>query len=224
MPTSNDEQIIQSWHLNAKAWTGAIKNQQIESRIRVTNQAIIETVVAYQPTTALDVGCGEGWLCRALAAQSVEVTGIDVVPALIDTAKQLGLGSYQCCAYEEIAEALAKHAKFDVAICNFSLLGKTSVESLLDAISNLLCREGHFIIQTLHPLEADGDAPYHDGWRTGSWQGFGPQFTTPAPWYFRTIESWQQQLYRSGFNRVECREPIHPETQKPASMIFICSN
>jgi len=223
MPTFNDEQVIQSWHINAKAWTEAIHDQAIESRIRVTNQAIINAVMEYQPATALDLGCGEGWLCRALVAQDVNVTGVDVVPALIDTAKRLGSGAYQCCAYENIAQTLAKQAKFDVAICNFSLIGKTSVELLLQAIPSLLGGKGHLFIQTLHPLLAGGDAPYHDGWREGSWQGFGPQFTSPAPWYFRTIESWKQQLHRRGFKLIECREPIHPDTQKPASMIFICS-
>ena len=60
MTRLNDKQIIHSWEKNAKAWIEAIQNEEIESRKLVTNQTIIDAIVAYKPATALDVGCGEG--------------------------------------------------------------------------------------------------------------------------------------------------------------------
>ena len=51
--------------------------------------------------------------------------------------------------------------------------------------------------------------------------GFSSDFVDPAPWYFRTLESWIQLFMTSGLRLVELREPIHPQTQKPASVIFI---
>ena len=88
----------------------------------------------------------------------------------------------------------------------------------------LLADKGALIIQTLHPLVAGGDESYEDGWRRGSWAGFSEEFTDPAPWYFRTLESWKSLLTDSGFCRIEMREPIHPETGKPASVIFIAED
>jgi hypothetical protein len=35
------------------------------------------------------------------------------------------------------------------------------------------------------------------------------------------MESWEQLLVEGGFKIVEMREPVHPETGKPASVIFI---
>ena len=107
---------------------------QIESRILVTDQAIIDAVVGRSPNVVLDIGCGEGWLVRALAARGI---------------------------------------------------------------------------------------PYVDGWRTGSWAGFSSDFTDPAPWYFRTMESWVKLLTESGFRVLEVREPLNPKTPKPASALFI---
>jgi hypothetical protein len=35
------------------------------------------------------------------------------------------------------------------------------------------------------------------------------------------MESWERILAEAGFKIVERREPLHPETAKPASVIFI---
>jgi hypothetical protein len=110
----------------------------------------------------------------------------------------------------------------DTAVCNFSLLGNDSVEAMLRALSWYLRRRGRLIVQTLHPRAACGDAPYEDGWREGSWRGFGPGFTSPAPWYFRTLDSWLRMLRRCGFELEEMREPTLPDSSVPASVLFMC--
>ena len=84
------------------------------------------------------------------------------------------------------------------------------------------CHQSTLIIQTLHPVAACGEQPYRDGWRAGNWRNFGAEFSDPAPWYFRTLESWFSLLLRSGFEMVECREPTAPDATAPASIIFVC--
>nr|WP_182915717.1 hypothetical protein [Massilia cavernae] len=70
-------------------------------------------------------------------------------------------------------------------------------------------------------MVACGDAPYRDGWREGSWAGFSSDFTDPPPWYFRTLESWIRLYSNHGFRLVEVREPVHPASGKPVSVILI---
>ena len=217
----SDAKIVDSWHRNATPWTSAVRESRIESRKLVTNQAIIDAVLSRSPKTVLDIGCGEGWLARALSEHGIRAIGVDVVPDLIEQAKRAGGGDFRVASYEDIA-AGKLDAKVDVAIANFSLIGKESVENLLASVSSLLAPTGTFIIQTLHPVVATGDQPYKDGWRTGSWTGFSEDFTDPAPWYFRTLESWVALLDASGLHLLELREPVHPGTGKPASAIFIC--
>lgn len=220
MPPRNDAQVIDSWHTNAAAWTRVVREGRIESRQQVTDAAIVQAVLSRRPRTVLDLGCGEGWLVRALAGHGIAGTGVDAVAALVDQAQQAGGGSFAVASYEAIADgALAVRA--DVVVANFSLLGDVAVERLLRRVPALVEPGGAFIVQTLHPVAACGNRPYEDGWREGTWAGFGDEFTDPAPWYFRTVGSWVALLARAGMRVAELREPLHPATGAPASIIFV---
>jgi 2-polyprenyl-3-methyl-5-hydroxy-6-metoxy-1,4-benzoquinol methylase len=220
MDPLSDAKIIDSWHTNATPWTDAIRREQIESRRLVTNAAVVDAVVARAPTSALDIGCGEGWLARALAAHGIATIGVDVVPALIERARELGGGDFRVASYEAIA-AGALDVRVDVAVANFALIGHEAVDALVRRVPSLLTPCGALVVQALHPVVATGDAPYRDGWRTGSWAGFGEAFSDPAPWYFRTLESWHRLLVDSGLRVIEMREPVHPISGRPASVIFV---
>jgi 2-polyprenyl-3-methyl-5-hydroxy-6-metoxy-1,4-benzoquinol methylase len=215
-----DAQILASWHKNAAPWTTAVRSGQIESRKLVTDRAIVDAVVGRSPQSVLDVGCGEGWLCRELSQRGIRATGIDVVPALIETARSAGGGTFDVASYEDIVAGRFR-ISVDAIVCNFALLGEHSVEGLLAAVPRMLNVSGALIVQTLHPVVACGDLPYRDGWRRGSWLGFSADFTDAPPWYFRTLESWIRLLLGSGLKLREMCEPLHPVTGKPASVLFV---
>ena len=219
-PPFSDAKIVESWHKNAASWTVAVREGHIESRRQVTDQAIINTLLDSSPASVLDIGCGEGWLVRELAASHIPAIGIDAIPGLIESAQRAGNSAFRVMTYEELA-AGKLNAQVDAAVCNFSLLGKESVEGIFRAAASLLRPKGFFIVQTLHPIMACGTLPYQDGWREGSWDGFNGSFIDPAPWYFRTIEGWIRLFTENQLRVAEVREPIHPKTSKPASMIFI---
>ena len=146
--------------------------------------------------------------------------GVNVVAALIEQARAGGGGEFTVASYDAIARGELE-ISVDVAVANFALIGKDTVDALIRATPKLLQPGGALIIQTLHPVIACGDLPYKDGWRTGSWAGFSDDFTDPAPWYFRTLESWVELIANSGLTLAELREPIHPTTNKPAAVLFI---
>lgn len=220
MDKLSDQQIIEAWKENASPWVTAIREEQIESRVLVTNNAIIDAIVNTGARTCLDIGCGEGWLVRELDEAGLSCVGIDAIPELITQAKSAGGGEFQTVSYEDLSYKAVKKS-FDVAVCNFSLLGKESVERIFRKVSGLLNNSGFFIVQTMHPIIACGELEYKDGWREGSWVGFNSDFGTPAPWYFRTIESWKSLYVNNGFQLKEVIEPLNPKTQVPASIIFI---
>ncbi len=216
----SDAKIVDSWHKNAAPWIVAVREHQIASRRLITDRSIVDAVVSCDGKTVVDIGCGEGWLTRELTVRGMMVLGVDIVPELIETARKIGAQRFALLSYEEIAAGKLS-ARFDLAVANFSLLGDESVVGLFRSMKSILHPQGYFIVQTMHPTIACGENAYLDGWRSGTWTGFSTDFTDPAPWYFRTFENWVNLYSSNGFNLVEIREPIHPQTNKPASTIFI---
>ena len=216
----SDNKIVEAWGKNASPWIAAVREGMIESRKLCTDHAIVDAVLSCVPHKVIDLGCGEGWLTRELSLRGLQVLGIDIIPAFIKEAQRAGKGDFQVLSYEEIVEGKFE-STVDAIVCNFSLLGKESVDGVFRAASRLLNPRGAFIVQTLHPLVECGDAPYQDAWREGTWAGFSNDFIDPAPWYFRTLESWIKLFLNSKFQLCELREPIHPKSGKPASVIFI---
>ncbi|OQK15557.1 methyltransferase type 12 [Methyloprofundus sedimenti] len=220
MPSYTDKNIVNSWLQNAKPWITAIRDNEIESRSLITNKAIIDTILQTSPKSVLDIGCGEGWLARELRKSGINILGIDIVPDLIEAAKKEGGGRFELVSYEDLAQGVIKE-KFDTIVCNFSLFGDITVTNIFQYIPRMLNDNGYFIIQTIHPIEKCGDAKYEDGWRKGSWAGFSNEFSNPAPWYFRTLETWKALFHHSGLDLSDLIEPINPQTKTPASIIFI---
>lgn len=220
MNPERDREIIDSWRRNASPWTAAVRDGEIESRILVTDLAIVDAVMSCSPDSVLDLGCGEGWLVRELAPRVTRAVGVDGIPALIDQARSAGGGEFIFAPYEAILPGSVR-GRFDVVVCNFSLFGREVVESLFAAVPSLLRPGGHFVVQTLHPVVANGESAYVDGWRDGSWAGFGPDFVDPPPWYFRTVDNWLALFSAYGFGLRATLEPVNPKTGKPASIIFV---
>lgn len=107
-PRLSDRQVIISWQNNASPWIAAVREQQIESRRLITDAAIVQAVLDCQPSTVLDIGCGEGWLAHTLVEHGMQVLGVDVVAELVDAANaershHLGNCEFRVMSYEEIA-------------------------------------------------------------------------------------------------------------------------
>lgn len=219
MSSDREERINASWNTNAEAWTNAIGNKEIDSRNRVTNAALLERIQSLSVSTMLDIGCGEGWLVRQVTQLGIEAVGIDGSGPLIEQAKSLSEHTFEQVLYEDLATKRFNMA-FDLAVCNFSLLGCDSVEKVFKAVPALLTDNGHLMVQTLHPVVVSENALYKDGWRDGSWAGFSAAFVDPAPWYFRTIESWVSLFVSNGFKPPVLTEPVDPLTNRPASLIM----
>lgn len=217
---SKNERIIESWLANADAWIDTIQYQLIKSRENVTNKAIVNEVQSLYPTRVLDMGCGEGWLCRKLADEGINTVGIDGSPPLIKEAKRLHDGEYYEMTYEEFTDQPKPFSyTFDVAVFNFSLLAK-EIDSLLLSVKDVLSSKGHLVIQTLHPFNFGH--PYVNHWKEENYEKMRAGYKKSMPWYFRTMSGWKNVLNDAGLTIVDLVEPINSETLKPESLILVC--
>jgi len=212
--------MLRSWDANADAWTDAVREKRIASRRAGTDAAIVAAVLRSKPASVLDVGCGEGWLARAIAPHGCRVVGIDASEVLVASAQALGGGAFFAMTYDALdARAAELGAPFDVAVCNFSLL-EAELAPLLDALHRLIGANGTLVIQTVHPWVACGDAPYVDGWREETFASFGGGFVAPMPWYFRTLASWIDAIGAAGFAIGRVVEPVDAASGRPLSLLI----
>jgi len=211
--------LLHSWHHNAHSWIEAIRTGSIDSRLKVTDQAILLAVLGRQPERVLDLGCGEGWLLRALKERSIEAIGVDGDATLVEFSRTSSACQVHLASYEELAEAKVDIGNaYDVICANFALLHQDIIP-LLAAMNALLAPGGALLIQTLHPWAAAG-GDYQDGWREETFEGFKGDWQ-PMPWYFRTLSSWVNALDMAGFRLASVQEPQHPQSPLPQSLLLV---
>jgi 2-polyprenyl-3-methyl-5-hydroxy-6-metoxy-1,4-benzoquinol methylase len=219
--SDREREILQSWIANSNPWIRTVQHGEIESRKLATNAAITEAVAALEPATVLDVGCGEGWLCRALESQGIAAYGVDGSPVLIEEALSTGSSKFLVQSYADIiVRGVVWSQMFDVIVCNFSLFGKDSTAPLLRALHPHLAVDGHMVIQTLHPSNPSIDATDVSGWRTESWEGMQGSYSAPYQWYYRTSRDWHALFRASGLIIEDVSEVLHPARNIPWSIIF----
>lgn len=218
MPNA-ESTLLHSWHHNAQAWIDAVRGGAIQSRVEVTDQAILLAVLGRQPERVLDLGCGEGWLLRALAQRGIEAVGVDGDAALVEAARAAGSSTVHVASYAALVEAQVDIGRDYELICaNFALLHQDIIP-LLAAMHALLAPGGALAIQTLHPWSAAA-SDYQDGWREETFAGFKGQWQ-PMPWYFRTLSSWLNALDMAGFQLASLQEPQHPQSPVPQSLLLV---
>ena len=209
-----------SWAANAAAWTRAVREGAIASRRQGTDAAMVAALRALRPRRVLDLGCGEGWLCRALSGLGIETVGVDAAPALVAAARAAGPSRFECLDYAALAAAPAALGRFDAIACNFALLDE-ELAPLLRGLQGLCEPAASLVIQTVHPWTACGEAPYAPGWRTEGFSGFGEGFAAPMPWYFRRIEDWLALLAETGWRLHALQEPQAPDGTRPLSLLLV---
>jgi len=94
----------------------------------------------------------------------------------------------------------------------FLYLERGAVNHIFQQAPSLLNEGGSLILQTIYPVNES---------REGSWVGFNNKFRDPAPWYFRTLETWEALFLGNGFKLKEMLTPLNKKTKIPVSVVFI---
>jgi 2-polyprenyl-6-hydroxyphenyl methylase/3-demethylubiquinone-9 3-methyltransferase len=101
----------------------------------------------------LDVGCGGGLLCEALARAGASVSGIDLAPGMIEVARlhateQSLQIDYRVAAAEAVAESAA--GTFDIVTSMEMLEHVPEPEAMIATLARLVRPGGHLFLSTLN--------------------------------------------------------------------------
>jgi SAM-dependent methyltransferase len=148
------------WESSAAAWIGHLGPQGDRGRRYVLDPAMRERFKKGGFARALDVGCGEGRVCRMLAEHGIHATGIDPTEALITHAKELDkTGDYRIGRAEAL---LFEEASFDLVISCLSLIDIADYRAAIGEMARVLEPGGTLLAVNLTSFMSAGGG---NGWR-----------------------------------------------------------
>ena len=167
--------------------------------------------------TALEIGCGEGRVCRDLRDRGWTVTGIDASPTLVAAAAAADRASQYAVA--DAAWVPFAGSSFDLVVAYNSLMDVADMPASVTEAARVLRPGGRFCACVTHPLKEagafasrDDGAPFVVGgsyFDEGSYEltveRDGLAFSFSSRVY--TLGSYAQALARAGFLLEALREP-----------------
>ena len=138
----------------------------------------------------LDLGCGDGVLTQKIAQLGCIVVGVDSSPALVASARRLGLD-----VIETEAAAMPFDHEFDAVFSNAALHWMKDADAVIARVARALRSGGRFVaemggqgcVKTIQTaLVEELDRRGYDG-------------AAAVPWYFPSVEDYRSRLAAAGF-------------------------
>jgi ubiquinone/menaquinone biosynthesis C-methylase UbiE len=108
-----------------------------------------------QGERVLDVACGQGVLCRALAESGALATGVDVAPALIEAAGRRNAADrlpidYRVGDARRLSEVVSPR-EFDAAVCILAIQNIAPLSPVWEGCREALKPGGRLVVVMMHP-------------------------------------------------------------------------
>jgi 2-polyprenyl-3-methyl-5-hydroxy-6-metoxy-1,4-benzoquinol methylase len=225
-PRFDRDSVRESWDRAADAFDRAQTSGLDYYRSEFFGPAQIELCGDVRGMSLIDVGCGSGYLTRAMAERGARVTGIDLSPRMIALAERheaespLGI-TYRVADATDIGSSMGP-ATFDMATSCMALQDMPNADGVIRGVHAVLRPGGRFVTSITHPCsdmpfrrwERDErgekrwlcvDRYFERGPITFSWERFGERVTTTA--MHATLEDWFGWIHAAGFQVGGFHEP-----------------
>lgn len=216
---------MSDWDDSASAWIASQGEHGDKGRRYVLDRCMRERIEGRGRARALDVGCGEGRLCRMMRSWGVaETTGIDPTRALLEHARMLDADSQ----YDEgVAEALPyADASFDLVVSCLSLIDIPDFRTAIAEMARVLAPDGTLLIANLTPMATtSGPRWVRDLFGGRSHFGVDDYMDESSKWeewrgiriqnFHRPLSAYMQAFLANGLQLAHFDEPM-PDGGDPA--------
>ena len=125
---------------------------EFDQEVKYLYETIKDIVVSKEPSTLIDIGCGQGEFCKLISSCGIKSFGVDLSAKQIEIAKAKGVDA-QAIDIKDIDQ------KYDCATAVFDVINylpKDYIEQFLKHSYNLLNDGGYFIfdINSLYGFDA----------------------------------------------------------------------
>jgi SAM-dependent methyltransferase len=216
-----------NWNTNAVRWAATYDDDGDRNRRYQSDEPMLALLGEVQGQAILDVGSGNGYLCRKLARRGARMTGVELSDEFLRLARErearepLGI----TFVHGSVArmETLA-FASFDKAVSNYVLMDVHDYAAAVREVFRLLKPAGIFVVVISHPAfacgPADWAAPAPDSPRREDRTGFivddyfhrGPYLAVwdeldPVLSFHRPLRDYWRTFQEAGFRIEDFEEP-----------------
>lgn len=148
------------WESSAAAWVANMGEAGDGGRRFVLDPAFRKRLAGGGFRRALDVGCGEGRMCRLMQEFGIETVGIDPTEAMVAEARRRDpSGDYRVGQAEQLPFA---DAGFDLAVSCLTLIDITDYGAAIAEMARVLKPGGTLLAANITPILSAG---MNRGWR-----------------------------------------------------------
>ncbi len=220
-----DADVQANWTANAERWDAMYDDDGDRNRRYQSDEPMLRLLGDIRSLQVLDVGSGQGYLCRKLAASGATMTGIELSDGFFEIAtgherrRPLGITYHQASASDM---AFFDDEQFDKAVANYVLMDIRDYEAALGHICRVLKPGGRFVAVISHPSFACGagwerrppdsprreervyrvDSYFRRGPYLGQWGGLDPVLS-----FHRPLRDYWQAFSEAGFAIDAFEEP-----------------
>lgn len=158
-PPAAPERGETHWEAVADWYDALVGEGGSEYHRHVVIPGVLGLLDATEDKRVLDVACGQGVLCRALAKRGAMVAGLDAAPGLIDAAKAhdaretLGIDYHVADAkdLEAFVERSQWRGRFDAVSCTLAIQNIAVLSPVWRGCRAALREGGRLIVVMMHP-------------------------------------------------------------------------
>ena len=144
-----DRPVSTGWEDRADEWIEWTRRPKFDAYWAYRRE-FLDDILPSPGAATLEVGCGEGRVCRDMASRGHRVTGVDASPTLVDAASAMDSASIYKVAD---AESLPfDDSSFDVVVAYNSLMDVGDMPVAVHEASRVLVKGGRMAVCVTHPI------------------------------------------------------------------------